>query len=654
MKFLGHLPIYLLALALMLTLLAPSGPRAAAQTPQPQAPGLAAENDPLSPSAGLAPAPQALSAPAASGGDVAFDPAAAAYSFAADDRYNTDPTNWVVYEHMSEASVNNLANQGYRMIDIQVEAFSPTYQFTVTMVVNSGTYQKAWWWYYNQTEAELNAKLNANSARLISLKAYDIGGGAMRFAAVMIANTGTDSTVWWWYYGKTVGEVTSLWQANHARLTQVHAYLTGGVTRYSVVMVDNTGANYRDWWWYVGQTINSVSTNLTNNNARLVDLDIDPAGTYNVIMAPCSGGCPLWWWYVGIPTSQLLNLVNQNGARMIDVNTVPGCGDACFSFLLINNSNAITSRVGQLLRNSTDGTKGLYLKQVGGPVLANLMDTTAFEPASTIKAAVHLETMRQLQNGSAALSTLINQYQPPVSSSCPGNTVIGTESIQLADREMMWHSDNTRTRELVDYFGVANINYLMNSIGMIHSSINHVIGCGGPTPNQTTLADLSLLYEGVANTSLLDAARRGLFFSQMAGKAEYQVEGYDWTGLWSTDIPALITQEAPAGMSAQIKNWFRGQMQLAYKAGNYKLCTSGGCATYIDHISIFGYAQIPFCSAGGPRQYVFGVFINNATSDANSSTAFTSTKAELLREQIHAGRASCASLSLKFVPLISR
>jgi hypothetical protein len=38
---------------------------------------------------------------------------------------------------------------------------------------------------------------------------------------------------------------------------------------------------------------------------------------------------------------------------------------------------------------------------------------------------------------------------------------------------------------------------------------------------------------------------------------------------------------------------------------------------------------------------VFGIFINNSTSDTTSSATFNATKAELLREQIHAGLASC-------------
>jgi len=319
---------------------------------------------------------------------------------------------------------------------------------------------------------------------------------------------------------------------------------------------------------------------------------------------------------------------------------VGGCGDRCWSFILINNANAITSRVGEMLRDGTDGDKGLYLKQVGGPVLAGLKDGSVFEPASTIKAVTSLYTMRKLQAGTVNLVTQIPKFAPPASGSCPGNTQNGTESIDQALQEMMWHSDNTRTRELNDYFGTTNVNLMANAIGMIHTAINHIVGCGGPIPDQTTLDDLGLLYEGVARATLVDSTRRSVFFNHTAGKAQFLKEGYDWTGLWMTDLPNLINQEAPADMTPAVRTAFYNQMNLAYKAGNYKIC-GGTCATYVDHISIFGYAKIPFCDAGGPREFVFGVYINNSTSDTTSSATFTAVKAELLREQIHDGLASC-------------
>jgi hypothetical protein len=561
-----------------------------------------------------------------------------------DDRENATPTGWWVYSGQTVTDVVNTINtDNARIVDIYVESIGQPHRFTVTYVSNTGAYAKAWWWYYDVDETTLNTALSTNNARLISLKAYDIGGGQIRFAAVMISNTGADAKAWWWYYNTTTGDVTTLWQANNARLVQVNSYVTGGQTRYAVVMISNTGADTRGWWWYVNASVNDIVTQINTNQARLIDLDRDSTtGNYNVVMESCATGCPLWWWYVGSTGQQLLDNSAQNGARLIDTNSYPGCGGTCYAYLMINNSNDLTTRVGQMLRNGTDGTKGLYLKEVNGPVLANLEDNWVFEPASTIKAVLHVYAMHEVQLGAAHLTDLVTKYMPPVGSSCPGNTPNGTESLNTALGEMMRHSDNTRTREVSDTFGVNNIIGYAQSFGMNNTHINHVIGCGGPIPNQTTLDDLGTLYEKVANGTLLNSTNRATFYSLMAGKAEYQLEGYDWTGLWSTDIPKIINQEAPLGMPGVLTQTFMNNMNLAYKAGNYKIC-GATCATYVDHITIAGWAQIPFCSSSGPtsKQYVFGIFINNSTSDTTSSATFNATKAELLREQIHAGLASC-------------
>jgi hypothetical protein len=570
-----------------------------------------------------------------------------------DDRENTDGTGWAVYEHQTISQVLSTAtNNNLRVVDLYVESTVSPYQLTAVYVSNSGSYAKSWWILVDVTPSSLLSFATTNNARIVVLKAFDDPAGSVKFYAILISNTGADAKGWWFYQGQTTSQLTALWQANNARITQINSYVKGGVTLYDAVMVDNTGANNRGWWWYVNATVGSLSTLLNNNNARLIDLDIDPAtGNYNAIMTSCSGGCPHWWWWVGVTTANLLNVVLQDGARILDANVTPGCGDQCWSVVLINNSNAITTRVGDLLRNQTDGTLGLYLKQVGGPVLANLMDGTVFEPASAIKVVTDLYTFRQVQAGSVTLATAINKYIPPVGSSCPGNTVNGTEAINIADMEMMWHSDNTRTRELNDFFGTANVNTMANSLGLTHTAINHIVGCGGPIPDTTTLDDLGALYEGVANATFLNPAYRDLMFSHMAGKAEFKTEGYDWTHLWDTDLPAMIKQVAPPYAFQKDLNAYFSQMDLAYKAGNYNLCTTLACTTLIYDIAISGWAKIPFCDAGGPRQYVFGIYISNATSASNSSAAFNSAKSELLREQIQAGLASCLRAAM-YVPTI--
>jgi hypothetical protein len=584
----------------------------------------------------------------------ASDPAAPVAT-GVDDRDNTAIVGWWVYTGQTLSDVINfVSTNNARIVDLEANTQVSPIRYTVTYVSNTGSYSRASWYYADVTQATLSAALSANNARLTVLKAYVTAGGETHFFAVMVSNTGSDAKSWWWYIGTTVSELTTLWQANNARLVQITSYETPAGKRYAAVMISNTGTDSKGWWWYAGATPNDISTHISANQARLIDIDYDDASaSYNAIMTSCGADCPLWWWYFGIPVSSVLSVAAQDGARIIDFNSVPCGASTCFTMVLVNNSNAETSRVGELLRSNTDGTVGLYLKQVGGQVLASLMDSTHFEPASTIKAATHLYTFRELSGGVATLNTNITRYVPPVGSSCPGSTPNGVESINTADQEMMWHSDNTRTRELNDFWQVANVNTMMVSIGMSQSAINHVVGCGGPPENVTTLVDLGRLYEGVADGTALNSGYRTTFNDHMAGKGQFAHEGYDWTGLWTTDIPRIIDQEAPPGMSAAAKSAFRAKMDLAYKAGNYKICLNLTCTAYKDHISIAGWASVPVCGAQ-PKGYVFGEFIYNATSDANSSSAFTQTKAELLRGPIHEGLLSCAHQVYVYAPLIRR
>ena len=111
-----------------------------------------------------------------------------------DDQENTTPTAWWVYSGQTVSDiVNTLTTHNARIVDIYVESLAQPRRFTVTYVSNTGAYAKGWWWYFDVDETALSNALTANNARLISLKAYDIGGGQIRFAAVMIPNTGADA-----------------------------------------------------------------------------------------------------------------------------------------------------------------------------------------------------------------------------------------------------------------------------------------------------------------------------------------------------------------------------------------------------------------------------------------------------------------------------
>jgi hypothetical protein len=285
--------------------------------------------------------------PAANGPNVVASgtgprPYANASVLSVDDRDNSNPVGWAVYEHQTVADVLNTAiTNNYRVVDLFVEGTTSTSLLTAVYVANTGSYAKTWWFLADVTPATLLTFYTSNNARIVVLKAFNdpAPGGDVRYFAILISNTGADAKSWWYYHDQSVAQITALWQANNARLVQANSYVKGGTTLYDVVMISNTGSDARGWWWYVNATVADLVTRVSANNARLVDLDIDPTtGNYNAIMTSCSGGCPAWWWYVGLPTSNLLATVLANNARIIDANSTAGCGDRCWSVVLIANN----------------------------------------------------------------------------------------------------------------------------------------------------------------------------------------------------------------------------------------------------------------------------------------------------------------------------
>jgi hypothetical protein len=263
-------------------------------------------------------------------------------ALAVDDRDNSIPVGWAVYQHQTLTQVLDTATaNNYRVVDLFVESAISPYLLTAVYVANSGPYAKTWWLLVDATPATLLAFSTGNNARIVVLKAFNdpAPGGDVRYFAILIPNTGADAKNWWYYHNQSTAQVTALWQANNARLVQVNSYVKGGATLYDVVMISNTGSDTQGWWWYVNATVSDLIANVSANNARLVDLDIDPAtGNYNAIMTSCDGGCPAWWWYVGVRTSDLLATVLANNARIIDANSTAGCGDRCWSVVLIANN----------------------------------------------------------------------------------------------------------------------------------------------------------------------------------------------------------------------------------------------------------------------------------------------------------------------------
>jgi hypothetical protein len=260
-----------------------------------------------------------------------------------DDNENSTPTAWWTYTGQSYADITNTIKvKNARITDISVDNSAGS-SFTVTYVQNTGSYAKQWWWYVGIDAAALELHLSANSARLISLKAYDTGGGNIRFAAAMIANTGADAKQWWYYSGKTTAEINDLVKANNGRLTALESYSSNGQTLYSCILIANKGADDKGWWWYFNASADVIGKAASDNKARLLDTTPAGNGNFNAVMEACTGNCPSWWWYFGLDAFGVLSEAQNYGARPMTVSSYQGCGNGsstCYVTILIENTPA--------------------------------------------------------------------------------------------------------------------------------------------------------------------------------------------------------------------------------------------------------------------------------------------------------------------------
>lgn len=312
-------------------------------------------------------------------------------------------------------------------------------------------------------------------------------------------------------------------------------------------------------------------------------------------------------------------------------------------FAIVALSPAVYADAGDdalaILLENTDGPPatyavGLYLKEVGGPVLEQFNQSFVFEPASTIKVLHHVHAMLQVEAGNIALTDLIDTFTgspdlPDCNFDCPNPCPVDVDPFQIqlqtALQQMMEQSHNTRTQAVRVWFGEANINATAQSLGMADSLIQHRIGCGGDAVarhNRLTLVDAGRLYEAVAANNILPN-NRTTFYNLMS-----QSRFFD----------TVIDQEAASlGLTASEISDFKSQVAVAWKGGSYGL--SDG-----QYRTLAGWVRFPFKCEGISREYVYGNFVNAAdnldTQGTGTNISVFNVGAALLRDVIVAALTS--------------
>jgi hypothetical protein len=197
--------------------------------------------------------------------------------------HNTNvPTGWWMYHGLTAAQVGSYAStNGARLTQVNVDGLvSGSPRFSVRMVRNAGNYSvPGWWWYYGLTFAQVGSYLSTNNARLVDMEPYDAGGGAIRYAVVMVSNTGSAARAWSYLSGVTQPQISTHLSNSGHRMIDLDTYYVGATKYYSMVAVANTGADAKAWQWWINQSTAGVAAKVSAFNGRVVKMDRQKDGT---------------------------------------------------------------------------------------------------------------------------------------------------------------------------------------------------------------------------------------------------------------------------------------------------------------------------------------------------------------------------------------
>ncbi|GAB3388987.1 serine hydrolase [Lysobacter fragariae] len=599
--------------------------------------------------------------------------------------HNTNvPTGWWLYNGITATQVSSyLSANGARPTQIEVDGLvSGAPRFTVRMVKNSGSYgTSGWWWYYGLTFAQVGSYLTANSARLIDMEPYDAGGGAIRYAVVMVPNTGTAARAWGYLSGVTEAQISSYITSSGQRIVDLDSYYSGGVKRYSMVSVANTGTDAKAWQFWFNQSTASVSSRISAFSGRVVKLDRNADGTYNIVLTRNTGtDASAWWYQYGFTSgAALVNYANQVAARPVEVKSYVSGGIRRFDAAFIDNANASTRRMRSVyaptfLDASGNPSKGIfeaYLKQVGGTVKVSLNSSRRAEVASSLKSLHLLHAMRRVAAGTDTLASAFTYYDyisgtadqrknacPDPAKETPANARLNY-NFETGLDQMMAISDNRTTRgTVIRYGGFAPFNATASAVGLTSTTLRHNIGCAywnlstgkyDPTNrrNDTSAADLARIYEGVWNSTLLSNTN--------SARTEFLESANPSTGVSTgSTLDAIIKDEASKLGKSAIVPQFEAAVKRWGKGGSYGTCLpagDGSCGQKVIVRSGTGLISLPTKTGGvlGSRVYSYGSLISDmkvscwedfttATIECPIDTQYTNAQSnaanELFRDEI--------------------
>ena len=559
------------------------------------------------------------------------------------ERNGTSVTGWHWRLNQSKEALSSFAQeQGERVFSIEVESVSPE-RFSAVLVKNTGAYARSGGWTSDLSAAAVIQKMKDVNGRIIDLEPYT-KGGARRFAVIWVANTGAAQKGWWWNYDLTVSQVTGDINKHKIRLVDLDTYLVNGQRRYSYVGIGNKGVDASAWWWYPDASPEFVGQKLKEFGARLIDVAPASPGRLAVIMQKNAG--TYWWWGLGLSASRVEEVYETHGVRIVDLERYEQGGETLYAFVAVDNADGESARLRSYLDKAYDNEaqfgkqviRGVYVKQIGGPVLARIAASLRFQPLSTLKLLPYAYAWEQIDQGKATLDTTVSWVEATKDdpskvgderkyAGClkprAADTKSGSAKWRDALPTMMWESHNRTLDSFLDTFKPDTLTTRAQQAWGLADTEMH-FGCpqaDSQAPwaaNRSTLVDFGKLFEGIDRLEIVKkTASRDGFFANMInlnyGGASYMspITGATTGPLNVTFLREIVKREAGASKQGIVEEFLKG-IVIRGKGG------SGGPADNEVGYSDFLHVTLPFRVGGRVvrRTFVVGWFVYKLTTPA--------------------------------------
>ncbi len=526
------------------------------------------------------------------------------------------PTGWWWMTDTTVQAVEDKVAEGFRIVDIEVESVSP-FRLSAAFVRNSGPYQKNWWWLTAAQPAGLDNFLGQNNARLIDVEPYQTPTGEVRYAVVMIPNAGSDYYVeHGWLRAYTSSDLHN-WVTDNPdkRIIDLQLMGTSGIQTYAAIWVNNTGARYTDWWWLAGVPASTLASELTQNQARLIDLELNGSpDRVSAVMLPRDGNG--FYWLRGLRFEEVDHVAQGYATRIIDLERYEtSSGEYRFAVVLRRNDNELTVQTAYEMRQhlTPEAINGFLLREIGEGsfVRAGVQEDRVFEPASLLKTIYHFTAMRTISIGADSLNSQVIE-ETGLQGSCPDGTGPVSRPLETVLRTMMEASSNTAAAAVVSRYGPLMIESVAGAFGAVNVGVNHTIGCGcTPSPNEVTLTDLANVHDAVADGVLGEFEED--FYRLMPNVDEFGMGGQSTSSLLATSLAA-------SSLSAAERSAFLELAYYAHKPGGYN-CASPNDPDYFRCRG--AYVRLPFRSECGVelREFFIGAWVEEVDSIALAEEA---------------------------------